>query len=97
HTYGNFTDGAGVLRQGFGLQRHAFQQLPVFIVGNGPSLDQCFDYLHQYKDQVVIISCGTALKALHKHGIKPDFHAELEQNRATYEWVSQVDDPEYLK
>ena len=97
HTYGNFTDGAGVLRQGFGLQRHAFQQLPVFIVGNGPSLDQCFDYLHQYKDQVVIISCGTALKALHQHGIKPDFHAELEQNRATYEWVSQVEDPEYLK
>ena len=97
HTYGNFTDGAGVLRQGFGLQRHAFQQLPVFIVGNGPSLDQCFDYLHQYKDQVVIVSCGTALKALHQHGIKPDFHAELEQNRATYEWVSQVDDPEYLK
>ena len=97
HTYGNFTDGAGVLRQGFGLQRHAFQQLPVFIVGNGPSLDQCFDYLHQYKDQAVIISCGTALKALHQHGIKPDFHAELEQNRATYEWVSQVEDPEYLK
>lgn len=97
HTYGNFTDGAGVLRQGFGLQRHAFQQLPVFIVGNGPSLDQCFDYLHQYKDQVVIISCGTALKALHKQGIKPDFHAELEQNRATYEWVNQVEDSEYLK
>ncbi|WP_417704958.1 6-hydroxymethylpterin diphosphokinase MptE-like protein [Rheinheimera aquimaris] len=97
HTYGNFSNGAGILRQGFGLQRHAFQQLPVFIIGNGPSLDKCFDYLHQYKDQAVIISCGTALKALHKQGIKPDFHAELEQNRATYEWVSQVEDPEYLK
>ncbi len=97
HTYGNFICGARVLRQGFGNGQHAYQKLPVFIVGNGPSLDQCFDYLHEYKDRVIIISCGTALKALHEHGITPDFHAELEQNRATCEWVSQVEDAEYLQ
>jgi hypothetical protein len=45
---------------------------------------------------VLLISCGTALKALHRSGIRPDFHAEVEQNRATYDWVTQVNDPEYL-
>ncbi len=71
--------------------------LPVFIIGNGPSLDDCIDYLKEYRDQVLLISCGTALASLYKHGIKPDFHAEVEQNRSTYYWISQVNDPDYLK
>lgn len=71
--------------------------LPVYIIGNGPSLDQCFDYLQEYRDQVVLISCGTALGSLYKKGICPDFHAEIEQNRSTFDWISQIDDPDYLK
>ncbi|MDX3775250.1 DUF115 domain-containing protein [Chromatiaceae bacterium AAb-1] len=86
------------LRKDWHQQRpQAALQLPVFIVANGPSLDNCFDYLHKYRDQAIIISCGTALRALHRNGIQPDFHAEVEQNRATYDWISQVNDPEYLK
>ncbi|MCC5853789.1 MAG: motility associated factor glycosyltransferase family protein [Alkalimonas sp.] len=72
-------------------------ELPVFVVGNGPSLDDSIDTLKQYQGRAIIISCGTALRSLHKHGIQPDFHAEVEQNRATYFWVNQVDDPDYLK
>ncbi|MCC5824972.1 6-hydroxymethylpterin diphosphokinase MptE-like protein [Alkalimonas sp.] len=79
------------------LTQHDFLTLPVFVVGNGPSLDSTFEHLKAYQDQAIIISCGTALKALHSHGIQPDFHAEIEQNRATFDWVSQVKDPEYLK
>lgn len=70
--------------------------LPVFIVGNGPSLDSTIEYLEQYRDQVILISCGTALKSLYKNGIRPDFHAEIEQNRATYDWITQIDDVQYL-
>jgi hypothetical protein len=71
--------------------------LPIFIVGNGPSLDHCFDYLSEYRDKVIIISCGTALRSLYKKGIEPDFHAEIEQNRATFDWITQIDDKDYLK
>lgn len=71
--------------------------LPVFIIGNGPSLDQSFGYLKQYRDKVILISCGTALYSLYKQGIKPDFHAEIEQNRSTYFWVRQVDNSDWLK
>lgn len=71
--------------------------LPVFIVGNGPSLDDCIDYLKEYREKAIIISCGTALYSLYKQGIKPDFHAEIEQNRSTYGWITQVKDPAFLK
>lgn len=97
HTYGDFAMGGRLLQSNCARRNYPVQQLPVFIVGNGPSLDDCFDYLHEYRGRAIIISCGTALKALHKQGIQPDFHAELEQNRATYEWVTQVNDAAYLK
>ena len=97
HTYHSLHSGQRFLKNA----SHDYKQLPaldlpVFIVGNGPSLDQCFEYIKEYRDQVILISCGTALKALHKNGICPDFHAEIEQNRATYDWVSQIKDNAYL-
>lgn len=73
------------------------KDVPVFIVGNGPSLDGLASYLASYRDQVVLVSCGTAISSLHKLGIQPDFHAEVEQSRATYDWITQVNDFNYLK
>ncbi|CAM5207441.1 motility associated factor glycosyltransferase family protein [Alishewanella longhuensis] len=76
-------------------QKHA--DCPVFIIGNGPSLDALIEYIRQYQNDVIIISCGTALKALYEYGITPDFHAEVEQNSATYKWITKVPDRAYLK
>lgn len=72
------------------------EELPVFIVGNGPSLDSCIDTLREYQDRAIIISCGTSLKALYKYGIRPDFHSEVEQTRSTYHWIRQVPDSQWL-
>jgi len=96
HTYHSLNLGHKYIKHDVLKHELAIRQLPVFIVGNGPSLDQVYEYLKLYQDKVVIISCGTSLKALHSHGIKPDYHAEVEQNRATFDWVSQVNDPDYL-
>lgn len=52
---------------------------PVFIVGNGPSLDLHADYLRENQDNAIIISCGTALTSLLRMGINPDFHIEMER------------------
>jgi hypothetical protein len=71
--------------------------LPVFIIGNGPSLDTSIDFIKQYRSSVVVISCGTAIRSLYKQGVQPDFHAEVEQNRANYDWITQIDDSAYLK
>lgn len=71
--------------------------VPVFIVGNGPSLDGLMDTLKEESERAIIISCGTALQALHRQGICPDFHAEIETNRSTFDWLTRVDDHDYLK
>ncbi|MEH8021321.1 6-hydroxymethylpterin diphosphokinase MptE-like protein [Rheinheimera metallidurans] len=98
HTYNSIKQGHKFLKlDNKEYKNNKALDFPVFIVGNGPSLDQSFDYLRQYRDQVILISCGTALYSLYKQGIKPDFHAEIEQNRSTYFWVSQVDDKAWLK
>jgi hypothetical protein len=73
------------------------KEVPVFIVGNGPSLDLSIEAIKEWQEQAIIISCGTALQALHRNGITPDFHAEIEQNRSTYDWAVMIGDLDYLK
>ncbi len=48
------------------------------VVGAGPSLDESLPTLRRIRDRVVVFSCGTALRALLRGGIVPDFHCELE-------------------
>lgn len=97
HTYNSIAIGHRFMKeQGIDKTSSAFD-LPVFVIGNGPSLDECLEHILQHRSKVIVVSCGTALKALHANGIKPDFHAEIEQNRATYDWVEQVNDPQYVK
>ncbi|ABG41559.1 protein of unknown function DUF115 [Paraglaciecola sp. T6c] len=73
------------------------KEVPVFIVGNGPSLDMSIEAIKEWRDQAIVISCGTALQALYKNGITPDFHAEIEQNRSTFDWPVLIGDLDYLK
>lgn len=73
------------------------KEVPVFLVGNGPSLDHSIDVIKQWQDQAVIVSCGTSLQVLKKNGITPDFHAEIEQNRTTFDWAARIGDFDYLK
>lgn len=65
------------------------RDFPVFVVGNGPSLDASIACIKAYQNNAIVISCGTALKALIQHDIIPDYHAEIEQNRACYDWIAQ--------
>lgn len=73
------------------------KDVPVFIVGNGPSLDASIEVIKEWQGSAIVVSCGTALMPLHQHGIVPDFHAEIEQNRSTFDWCFRVGDFDYLK
>mgnify|MGYP000001969509 FL=1 len=73
------------------------KEVPIFIVGNGPSLDSSIEAIKEWQGQAIVVSCGTTLQALHRHGITPDFHAEIEQNRSTYDWAVLIGDLDYLK
>lgn len=73
------------------------RNVPVVLVGNGPSLDESIVALREIADEAIIVSCGTALKTLYEYDITPDFHCEIEQNRATFDWASRVGSFNFLK
>jgi hypothetical protein len=58
------------------------KSIPVIIVGNGPSLDNEMELLKARQKDVIVVSCGTALKSLLQNGIRPDIHIEMERTAA---------------
>lgn len=62
-------------------------EYPVFIVANGPSLDNQLDKIRDLQGRVIIFSCNSASTALVKHGIVPDFHVALERTESTYNFL----------
>ncbi len=81
------------------LQHAKFQvkEQPVFIIGNGPSLDECLPFIKENQNNAIIISSGTSLKPLLNYGIKPDMHVEQERPMSIYQWVKKVGHEEVLK
>ena len=71
--------------------------IPVFICGNGPSLDKAKEVLLKYQGKVIIVSSGSCLGALYKMGIKPDFHIENERVHSIYPWIKSSSPREFRK
>lgn len=69
----------------------------VFIVGSGPSLDGLLPTLRENADRAIIISCGTAITALARAGIKPDLHVEIERTYMTYVVLQEPLTREFVK
>ncbi|WP_372626951.1 6-hydroxymethylpterin diphosphokinase MptE-like protein [Arsukibacterium sp.] len=69
--------------------------MPVVVVGNGPSLDAAADVLKEIQDDVIIFACGTALGSLAKLGIKADFHVLVERPKTTYDALLHSFEPSY--
>ena len=90
----NFTRGVKLLPKA----SSSLTKCPVFVVGSGPSLDDRLDQIVALQDQALVISCGSAITALHTKGIKPDIHIELESDyKAVVGQFEIIADPEYLK
>ncbi|NQY62770.1 MAG: motility associated factor glycosyltransferase family protein [Alteromonadaceae bacterium] len=70
---------------------------PVFIIGNGPSLDETIEFVKNNADNAVIFSCGTALKTILDAGIMPDFHIEMERTAALFDWIDAIGHKDKLK
>lgn len=70
------------------------QGKPLVVVGSGPSLDKRVESLKSVRDQVVIVSAGTALRPLLAHGVRPDYHAELDPSYLIYQLLSDIGEEE---
>lgn len=58
------------------------------VVGNAPSLEKDLDFLRAHQDEMMIFCSGSALGALRKHGIKPDFQVEVERLGHLQRWLN---------
>ncbi len=50
------------------------------VVSAGPTLDKNIETIKKYREKFVLITVGTAMKALDKNGITPDFLCIIEAN-----------------
>jgi len=64
-----------------------YTDIPVLIVGNGPSLDKLENFIRLNEEKFIIISCGTALGSLLRKGIHPDIHIEQERDKVVQEFL----------
>ncbi len=96
HTISNIERGVPFLQKGRRISPQ-YQHIPVFIVANGPSLDESIAVIERNKDKAIIISCGSTISALHRVGIKPDIHVETERTKIVYDFLVNLDDPDYLR
>ncbi len=78
HTLTNLGNDVPILKK-LAVNNKTVSDIPVFIIGNGSSLDGLIDTIKLYQNKAIIISCGSALSALYEYGIKPDFHCEQER------------------
>ncbi|WP_146744959.1 6-hydroxymethylpterin diphosphokinase MptE-like protein [Helicobacter sp. 16-1353] len=53
--------------------------IPICVIGSGPSLESNIDFLRNNQNKMLIFSCGTALKILKQHNINIDFQIEIER------------------
>ncbi|MFE8731000.1 6-hydroxymethylpterin diphosphokinase MptE-like protein, partial [Aeromonas hydrophila] len=69
----------------------------VFVVGNGPSLDQTIGFIAEHKNKAIIIACGTAVSALYKAGIKPDTYVAVERTKSSADFLHILNAGDFLK
>lgn len=68
-----------------------------FVIGSGPSFDHLMPLLRKYKDRAVIFSCGSAISALARNNIKPDFHIEIERTYLTYAFLEEPGTRDFVR
>lgn len=61
---------------------NSFENKPAVIVSAGPSLKASIEHIKKYRDNIVVVAVGMALKALLKENIRPDFCIIIESANA---------------
>ncbi len=89
HAVKNMEQGVPLLYP-FKSHRDRMFDKPVFIVGNGPSLDTAIPYIKKYQNKAIILAAGTAYQSLAKAGIEADFHVLVERPKGTYDIIVDI-------
>jgi hypothetical protein len=80
-----------------GVLRDAFRNVPVILVGAGPSLDEAEDFLREAADRAIIIGVNSSYKKLRKIGIAPHLVLAADPRDDTYRgFAGEPTDNTYL-
>ncbi|WP_462150931.1 6-hydroxymethylpterin diphosphokinase MptE-like protein [Pseudoalteromonas xiamenensis] len=63
---------------------------PIFIIGNGPSLDEAEEFIRQHHEQAIVVAAGTAVATLYRKGIPTDFHVLVERPYSNYKIFGDI-------
>lgn len=94
HTIHNLKAGIPLLKR---LPKSKSLDIPVFIIANGPSLDNHIEYIKKHRNKVIVVSAGSSLSSLYNNGIKPDIFVEIERTVSTYTVNSAIAPKEWLE
>ncbi len=73
-----------------------YKDVPVFVIGSGPSLDNDIRFIRKNQDKAIIIACGTAIDTLYHAGIKPDFFACTERTPELSQLIREIPDQTFF-
>lgn len=71
--------------------------VPIFVVGNGPSLDSAIPHIRKHQHHAIIISCGSSISALYRAGIRPDICVAIERTKGMADFYGIINDSSYLE
>ncbi|WP_429181087.1 motility associated factor glycosyltransferase family protein [Aeromonas salmonicida] len=73
------------------------ENIPVFVVGNGPSLDKSITFIKKFSEQAIIIACGSAVSALYKEGVQADIYVAVERTKSSADFLDIMNARDYLR
>ncbi|MCO7190053.1 MULTISPECIES: 6-hydroxymethylpterin diphosphokinase MptE-like protein [unclassified Pseudoalteromonas] len=74
--------------------KHLNKETPIFIIGNGPSLDEAEAFIKRNHHKAIVIAAGTSIATLYKKGISVDFHVLVERPYSNYKIFGEIVPPE---
>jgi len=71
--------------------KNLFYSYPCMIIAAGPGLDDTINLVKENEDKFIIITADTAVRACHRHGLKPDFILLMDAQYWNYLHLADLD------
>ena len=77
----------------FGINKieNIFASCPALIIAAGPGLDDTINLVKENEDKFIIIAADTAVRACHRHGLRPDFILLMDAQYWNYLHLADLD------
>jgi len=87
-----------IAQKGIGIYNFAgvLRDLPIVLLGIGPSLDKHVELLQEHRDNIVLMACDAALPKLNSLDIKPDIVVVADPSDRQWKNFQNIDCSEFI-